>query len=453
MKQILRHLQIIIFIFIVLFSCKNNNKDENPTTRPLPADTLRVVTMYSPTAYFFFQDEFMGFDYELAQNLAKYMNLPIKISLAASEQEMAALLDNGEVDIAAYNVVQTKELKRNLTFVFQQPDSYQILVQKGGDNSLANIGELNGKTVTVKQNSVFAERLKNLNQEFGGGINIVYAPDTITSEDLIELVALDSIDYTLAYYNTALLFKSIYRKLDLSLHVGFYQRNGWLVSNQSIDLQKVIEEWENNKSTRKLINRLRQKYWQRNFQLANEQQIHIPRGSISPYDDYFKEYAKNIGWDWRLVAAVANAESRFKPDLTSWAGAVGVMQLMPVTARKMGLTDSVFYHARENIQAGTKYLKYLERNFSSIEDLTERKKFILASYNVGPAHIFDAIELTKKHGRNPQIWDGNVEYFLIKKNEPEYYNDPVVKYGPLRGASAASFVKKIMNTYDSYSGK
>jgi membrane-bound lytic murein transglycosylase F len=323
------------------------------------------------------------------------------------------------------------------------------LVQKGGDNSLVSIGELNEKTVTVKQNSVFDERLKNLNQEVGGRINIVYTSDTLTSEDLIELVAIDSIDYTLAYYNTALLFKSYYRQLDLSLHVGFYQRNGWLVSNQSIDLQKIIHEWENNKSTRKLISRLHQKYWQRNFLLAKEQ-VSIPRGSISPYDVYFQEYAKNIGWDWRLVAAVANAESRFKPDLTSWAGAVGVMQLMPTTAQKMGLADSVFYQARPNIKAGTKYLHYLEMSFKDIEDTTERKKFVIAAYNVGPAHIFDAIALTKKYGRNPQIWDGNVEYFLVKKNEPEYYNDPVVKYGPLRGAGAASFVKKIMNTYDTY---
>ncbi|GHV46541.1 hypothetical protein FACS1894180_9300 [Bacteroidia bacterium] len=153
------------------------------------------------------------------------------------------------------------------------------------------------------------------------------------------------------------------------------------------------------------------------------------------------------------MAAVAYAESRFKPDLTSWAGAVGVMQLMPATARKMGLADSAFYQARPNIKAGVKYLQHLERSFSNIENPDERVKFILASYNVGPAHILDAIALTKKHGRNPQIWNENVEYFLIKKNEPEYYNDPVVKYGPMRGIAPASFVKNILRKYEIYTGK
>jgi len=422
------------------------------TFRALPDDTLRVVTMYSPTSYFYFQDEYMGFDYELAQNLAKYMELHLKVTLAANEQEMASLLESGKVDIATYNVVQTKELKRNMTFVFPQPDSYQVLVQRGGANSLASILELNEKTVVVKQNSVFDVRLKSLNQEIGGDINIEYAPDSLTSEDLIELVALDSIDFTLASYNTALLFKPIYRQLDLSINVGFFQRNGWMISNQSIDLQKVISKWENDKKTQQLISRLQRKYWRQSFQHSGEQ-IRIPRGSISPYDAYFKEYAQNIGWDWRLVAAVAFAESNFKPELTSWAGAVGVMQLMPKTAQNMGLADSAFFQPRENIEAGVKYLKSLEQNFNMINDPIERKKFIIAAYNVGPAHIFDAMALTEKYNRNPQIWDGNVEFFLIKKNEPQYYTDPVVKYGPLRGAGAAAFVRKIMATYDEYSKK
>jgi membrane-bound lytic murein transglycosylase F len=446
--------KIIFFLLlaIIFFSCKKNVDDSSPVTRPLPADTLRVVTMYSPTSYFFFRDEYMGFDYEVVKNLAKYMNLPLKITVANNEQEMAALLDSGTVDIAACNVVQTKELKRNTTFVFPQPDSYQVLVQKGGSNALASIVELNGATVTVKQNSVFEERIKSLNHEIGGGITIEYAPDTITSEDLIELVAIDSISYTLAYYNTAMLFKPIYRSLDLSLHVGFRQRNGWLISNKSIDLQNVIKEWEQLNSTQRQVRALRRKYWNQNFQLANEQ-IKTPRGSVSPFDAYFKELAPIVGWDWQLVAAVANAESRFKTDLVSWAGAVGIMQLMPATARKMGLPDSTFFQPYPNIKAGVKYLKHLDRTFRDVEDANERVKFILASYNVGPAHIFDAIALAKKHGRNPQAWDNNVEYFLIKKNEPEYYNDPVVKYGPMRGIAPATFVKNILKTYDRYLGK
>jgi membrane-bound lytic murein transglycosylase F len=173
--------------------------------------------MYSPTAYFIYRDEYMGYDYDLVRDFGQYLNLPVEFTVAKDEKEMASLLESGEADIAAYNTIQTKELKQNLTFVFPQIDSYQILVQKRDKNHnlLTSIRQLNGDTVAVKEGSVFHDRLKSINQEIGGGIIIRYMPDTLSNEDLIELVALDSIKNTLAYYNTALLYKSYYPDLDL----------------------------------------------------------------------------------------------------------------------------------------------------------------------------------------------------------------------------------------------
>ncbi|MDR2853859.1 MAG: transglycosylase SLT domain-containing protein, partial [Prevotellaceae bacterium] len=419
----------LLFVFCLLFFACNNKgrKTDLHATLPLPADTLRVVTMYSPTAYFMYRDEYMGYDYELVCNFGKYLKLPIKITVAQNEKEMAALLNSGAADIAAYNTIQTKELKQNLTFVFPQNDSYQILVQNKNKTLLNSIRQLNGDTVSIKENSVFHDRLKSINQEIGGGIIIRYMTDTLSNEDLIELVATDSVKYTLAYYNTALLYKSYYPNLDLTLHVGFPQRNGWMVSNRSIDLQREIAKWEEQKKTKNLEKKLYAKYWHVNYQLSNEK-IHTPKGSLSPYDAYFKKYAHIVGWDWRLITAVAHTESRFSARELSWAGAVGVMQLMPVTAHKMGLKTENFFNPELNIQAGVTYLKWLDNNYSNaVPDANERVKFVLASYNAGPAHILDAIALAKKHGRNPAKWDDNVEYFLIKKNEPEYYNDPVVQ--------------------------
>jgi len=212
-------------------------------------------------------------------------------------------------------------------------------------------------------------------------------------------------------------------------------------------LQLAIEKWEKQKKTQTLIKKLYAKYWHTNYQLAKTQ-IRMPKGRMSPYDASFKEYADLVGWDWRLVAALAYNESRYNPDLVSWAGAVGVMQLMPVTARKMGLSDEEFFLPAPNIRAGTKYLKRLDNSFSrAVPDQQERIKFILAAYNAGPAHIWDAIALAQKYGKNSAQWK-DVEYFLIKKYEPQYYNDPVVRYGPYRGASAAGFVKKVLAVYE-----
>jgi membrane-bound lytic murein transglycosylase F len=316
---------------------------------------------------------------------------------------------------------------------------------------LTNITQLKNKTVVVKPNTVFSDRLKSVNQETGGKINVQFAPDSLSSEDLIELVANDSIKYTFAFYNTAMLFKNYYPNLNVKLHVGFNQRNGWLVSNQSVNLQKEIEKWEKQKTTKKLEKKLYDKYWKKNDILLSNKQVKTPKGAISPYDAYFKQYAGIVDWDWRLLAALAFQESRFDPSEVSWAGAVGLMQLMPFTAQKMGLETDSFFNAQLNIKAGAKYLKSLDRMFGKIEDKNERVKFMLASYNSGPAHVLDAIALAVKHDKNPASWE-DVEYFYVRKNEPEFYNDPVVKYGSYRGTSSASFVRKTLGTYNKYLG-
>jgi len=129
------------------------------------------------------------------------------------------------------------------------------------------------------------------------------------------------------------------------------------------------------------------------------------------------------------------------------------MQLMPRTAANFGLTRKTVLNPEKNIEAGVQYIKSLNLSFRKVENKDERIKFILAAYNSGPAHVLDAMALAKKHGKNPQIWFNNVEYFLIKKSEPEFYNDPVVKYGRFRGKETVAYVVNTLETYEKYSSK
>ena len=142
-------------------------------------------------------------------------------------------------------------------------------------------------------------------------------------------------------------------------------------------------------------------------------------------------------------------ESRFNADAVSHAGAFGLMQLMPQTARRFGVTE--YSSPAEHIRAGVKYIEWLDKRFSSrIKDAGERKKFILASYNAGYGHVYDAIRLAEKYGKNPELWEDNVEFFLMKKSDPEYYKDEVVRNGYLRGTETYAFVRSIMYRYNHY---
>jgi membrane-bound lytic murein transglycosylase F len=167
------------------------------------------------------------------------------------------------------------------------------------------------------------------------------------------------------------------------------------------------------------------------------------------WDDLIKKASAEIGWDWRLVASVMYQESRFDPDVESWAGAYGLMQIMPKTGEKLGI--DVKSSPAENVRAGVLYIKSLNSIFDDkIPDENERLKFILASYNAGPGHVLDAMKLTEKNGMDSRKWDDNVSFWLLKKAEPAYYSDTVVRNGYFRGTESVNFVTEILDRYEHY---
>ena len=174
-------------------------------------------------------------------------------------------------------------------------------------------------------------------------------------------------------------------------------------------------------------------------------------GIISKYDQWFVQYSRNIRWDWRLLAAQCYQESTFDPKATSWAGAKGLMQIMPGTADHLGLARADMYDPEKNISAAVSYLGELERTFSDIPSRQERTKFVLAAYNGGHFHIRDAMALAQKNGRDPRRWT-DVEPYVLGLAQPEYYNDPVVKHGYMRGSETVDYVRKIHERWNGYRG-
>lgn len=174
-------------------------------------------------------------------------------------------------------------------------------------------------------------------------------------------------------------------------------------------------------------------------------------GIISPYDDIFIHHGRNGGWDWRLLAAIGYQESGFDPEAISWAGARGLMQIMPSTAAHLGIGVNELTHPETNIAASVRYLNELNAHFSDIRDPYERQKFVLAAYNGGMNHIRDAMRLARKYNRNPQSWEV-VSYYVLRLSTPQFYRDPVVKSGYMVGAETYNYVNTIWKRYMNYSG-
>jgi membrane-bound lytic murein transglycosylase F len=173
---------------------------------------------------------------------------------------------------------------------------------------------------------------------------------------------------------------------------------------------------------------------------------------ISQYDPIMREVATDKGYDWRLIAAIANAESRFDHDVVSGAGAVGLMQIMPVVARQFKVDPQHVADPHTNVTLGVELLDYIEGTFRFPARISEhdRLSIILASYNCGMGHVLDARRLARKYGENPNSWRVVAKYLELK-SDPTYYEDEVVRCGAFYdNRQTLGFVRKVMRYYDSY---
>lgn len=446
----MRYLVLILSV-LLLFSCKKKEVQKQSYDFPdiQKKDTLVAATLYGSSSYFIFKGQEMGFDYELCSRFAEDNGLILKIKVAKSNQEMINMLERKEVDLIACGLPITKENKRKMIFAENQYVNNQVLIQRASRKEITNVVDLIGKEIVVIKGSKYEERLKNLNEELGGGINIKSVEDSVSVDNLIEQVAMGKIYFTIAENDAALLNKTYFHNLDIKLDVSFNQRSAWAVRTNTPKLAKAINAWYASKVEKSHYKYLYDKYFVKAKYFGNRT-IKVPKGAISPFDKLFKKHAKDLSWDWQLLAAICFEESRFDTTMVSWAGARGLMQLMPRTAGEYGLTPDNMTNPNDNVDAAVKYLKSLDKIFTKVTDKEERLKFILAAYNGGPSHVLDAIALAGKYGKKTDVWYGNVESSMLWLSNREYYNDPLVKSGYYRSGLAVRYVNDVLQTYERF---
>jgi len=452
------HIALFLFslFLFTLSSChvnKSNSTDD--FHRIVQSGEINVLTLSGSMSYFIYKGEPKGYEYELLSDFAESLNLKVNIHLAENETKLTEMLLNGEGDLIAYNIPVTNEGKNQLLYCGREVINEQVLVQRADkrDSLIKDVTGLIGKDVWVIHDSKYYHRLKNLNDELGGGIHIrTIEKDTVTVEDLIEMVSKGEISYTISDNDIAKLNKTYYSNINISLLVGHQQRSSWAVRKENAGLADTINSWFEKNQNNPQYQRINKRYFEMSKMPGDESITTINYHQISAYDTFFKKYAKEIDWDWRLLASISYQESRFLTDRVSWSSAAGLMGLMPKTAAAFGLPVDQIQNPEKNIKAAVGFIKRLNQMFASVKDPEERIMFIVAAYNSGPGHIQDAQSLAKKYGKNPDDWE-DVEKYLKLKNLPEYYNDPVCKSGYFRGSETNDYVQKVIERWRYYQKK
>jgi len=467
----------VLVSLCIFFSCSNDDPtislqmDSAKPSQNLTADlkeiknrgTLRAMTTYSATSYFLYRGEPMGYEYELLERFADYLDVELEIIISDNIDSMFYHLKNGEVDLIAHGLTITQERKEEVSFSDYLYLVNQVLVQRKPENwrkmhwsaiernLISDPIELIGDTVSVRKNTSYFARIKNLSEEVGGNIYIDTLPGRLSTDEIIQMVVNGEIEYTIADNNIAAINASYYPILDIEVPISFSQRIAWAVDKNSNDLLDSMNEWIGEMKKHSDYYVIYNKYFKNkhDFRRRVKSEFYsINNNRISKYDPLIQQYANELGWDWRLLTSLVYQESRFEPDASSWANAQGLMQIMPATAEDLGINDRS--DPEQNLRGGTKYLFQLYGNFEDIPDSIERIKFTMASFNAGLGHVEDARRLAEKLDLNPNIWEDNVAESILKLSYPVGYNDEVVRFGYCRGIEPYIYINQIIERFGHY---
>jgi membrane-bound lytic murein transglycosylase F len=424
--------------------------------------SLIAVTDFNSTNYFIYKGEPMGFHFELLKAFSDNIGIDLEIISENQLDKAFEMLNTGKADLMAIGLTVNSSRKNSIQFTEAIGETRQVLIQKKPRNwrsltsdavdrkLIRNQLDLAKKTIYVQAGSSHVERLASLASELGDSIIVVEVP--YDSEKLIKNVAEGLIDYTVCDENIALVNATYYRDIDVATPVSFPQNIAWGVRKEHSELLlKELNRWITSYKKTGSYALLYAKYFRntRSSTIVSSDYYALNTGKVSRYDDMIRKYSGRIDWDWRLLASLICQESHFDPDVESGAGAFGLMQIMPHTGDNFGI--DITSSPESNMKAGIEYINWLHTIFDpKIPNERERLNFILAAYNAGPGHVLDAMKLAEKNGMDPQKWEGNVAVWLLKKAEPKYYNDSVVKSGYFRGTESVAFVSEIIDRYAHY---
>jgi membrane-bound lytic murein transglycosylase F len=459
------------FLVTVLYSCSYHkpaslNSDTKEVSFNLDSIRKRgkliAVTDFNSTNYFIYKGEPMGFNYELLKSFSDHIGIDLEIVTENDLNHAFGMLKSGEADLLAIGLTVNNSRKKDILFTESIDETRQVLIQRKPRNwrsltedeldrkLIRNQMGLAKKTVYVQKGSSHVERLHALAEEIGDSISIIEVP--YESEQLIKHVVNGEIEYTVCDENVALVNATYYPDIDVNTPVSFPQNIAWGVRKHNSDaLLSELNHWITTYKRTGSYSLLYAKYFRnsRSSIMVKSDYFALNTGKVSRFDDMIRQYSANINWDWRLLASLICQESRFNPDVESLAGAYGLMQIMPGTGKNFGI--DITASPENNMKAGILYINWLHSIFDPrITDENERVYFILAAYNAGPGHILDAMELARKNGKDPQKWNGNVALWLLKKSDPRYYNDAVVKNGYFRGTESVNFVSEVLNRFEHY---
>ena len=409
---------------------------------------LRVLTRNNAVSYFLLRGEAAGFDHDLMKRFADGLDVRLQMVVPPSHADLVPWLLQGKGDVIAASYTVTPERGKQVAFSVPYLEIQELLVQRASEPVLKSLADLRGRRIRVRAGTSYQTTLERLRAK-GAAFTMELARSDEETEQLIAEVAAGEVDLTVVdshIYQAERVWRTDVVAA-FPLEPGEKKQLAFAVRPKDKELKAALDRYVHQTYKGLEYNLSWRRYFE-DSRIATElraQDAGTLQG-LSTYDPLFRKYAKEYGFDWRLLAAQAYQESRFDPAARSLAGAIGLFQVLPGTARELGFQR--LENAEDCAHAGIKHLARLADRLETTLPVQQRMRFALAAYNAGWGHLADARQLARARSLDPDKWFKNVERAMLLLQQPAYYAH--ARHGYVRGTEPVRYVSEIQSRYENY---
>ena len=404
---------------------------------------LSILTIPGPTTYFEDGKGKNGFDYIIANQFAKSLDLTLKVNTASSLRSMLLSIGGPQGNFAAANLVTTPERNKILEFSDPYLNITQQLIYRRGTKKPKTLTDLKGKLLVIKSSS-HSETLKQLKNDIP---SLEWREeDGLEMNDLIKMVHAGDIDYAIVDSLAYLVSRHIYPNAGLAFNVTGTQSVSWAFPKHGDGTlvraaNKFLREYVAGGHVKSLTTDMLAQ--SRNFSVSDSKRLgKLVDERLPQYETAFRNAGKEHNLDWLLLAAVSYQESHWNPLAKSPTGVRGLMMLTLDTAKEMEVSNRL--DALQSIEGGAAYLSKIHKKLPDRIAEPDRKLLALAAYNIGFGHLEDARILTQRMGGNPDLWKDVRENLPLLSQQKHYAK---AKYGYARGTEPVVYVDNIQYYY------
>lgn len=409
-------------------------------------DKVRALVVFNKMQYFLDGSRQRGAAYDLLKEFEKQLNRKRKGAIkmqvvfipVVRDDIIPALLD-GRGDVAVANLTITPERENLVDFSTPFLENVsELLITGPSAPEVDSVDDLPGKEIYARPSSSYYQHLRDLNdrfQEQGKPAMVIRkADENLEDSDLLEMVNAGMIPMVVVDSHKALFWKDIFD--NIKVHKDIAVQGGgkiaWAFRKDSPKLKKEINRFvKSHKKGTLMGNMLYKRYLQEN-KWAKNAVSEKEQKKFRRLMDLFRKYSGEYDFNWLMISALSYQESQHDQSKRSRAGAIGVMQILPRTAKGSNVGIPNINKLENNVHAGVKYLRFLrDRYFDDLKiNPLNQALFSFAAYNAGPAKVARLRKEAARRGFDPNIWFGNVEVIAARRigRETVQYVSNIYKY-------------------------